>query len=206
LIRHGATVLTHCNTGSLATGGIGSALGVVKTAHWSGNPVRVFVDETRPLLQGARLTAWELRRQSIPHEVIVDGAAAGLIARGDVGAVLVGADRIAANGDVANKVGTYGLALAAAAHAVPFYVVAPVSTIDPHTASGVDIVIEERTEAEVLTAAGVATAPSGSAGRNPAFDVTPAHLVTAIVTEAAVLRPPYDAAIAGVAKIPAAAR
>ena len=136
LIADGATVLTHCNTGSLATGGIGTALGVIKTAHRQGKRIRVLVDETRPLLQGARLTAWELQQEGIPFEIIVDGAAAGIIARGEVQAVIVGADRIAANGDTANKVGTYGLALAARAHDVPFYVVAPVSTIDPETASG----------------------------------------------------------------------
>jgi len=196
LIGEGWTVLTHCNTGALATGGIGTALGVVKMAHWRGAGVRVLVDETRPLLQGARLTAWELGREGVPHEVIVDAAAAGLIARGRVQAVLVGADRIAANGDVANKVGTYGLALAAQAHGVPLYVVAPASTIDAATADGAGIELEERDEDEVLTVAGTRVAPARSAARNPAFDVTPALLVTAIVTERGVLRPPLDAAIA----------
>lgn len=203
LIADGATVLTHCNTGSLATGGIGSALGVIKTAHRQGKRVRVLVDETRPLLQGARLTAWELQQESIPFEIVVDGAAAGLIARGEVQAVFVGADRIAANGDTANKLGTYGLALAAAATQpeaavphVPFFVVAPVSTIDPKTASGAGIVIEDRGEEEVLSFAGARTAPDGAAARNPAFDVTPSHLITAIVTECGVLGPPFGEAIA----------
>jgi methylthioribose-1-phosphate isomerase len=195
LIDDGATVLTHCNTGSLATGGIGSALGVVKTAHWQGKRIRVLVDETRPLLQGARLTAWELAREGIPHEVIVDSAAAGLIARGQVQAVLVGADRIAANGDTANKVGTYGLALAAQAHGVPFYVVAPASTIDAAVASGDAIVIEERDAEEVTSFGSARSAPRGAAARNPAFDVTPQHLISAIVTERGVLRPPFGAAI-----------
>jgi methylthioribose-1-phosphate isomerase len=195
LIEAGATVLTHCNTGSLATGGIGTALGVVKTAHWQAKGISVFVDETRPLLQGARLTAWELAREGIPHELIVDSAAAGLIARGRVQAVVVGADRIAANGDAANKVGTYGLALAAQAHGVPFYVVAPASTIDAQTARGSDIVIEERDGDEVTSFALARTAPDGTAALNPAFDVTPAHLITAIVSERGVLRAPYGAAI-----------
>ena len=189
LIEPGSTILTHCNAGSLATGGIGSALGVVKTAHWQGKHVRVLVGETRPLLQGARLTAWELAREGISYDVIVDSAAAGLIARGDVQAIVVGADRIAANGDVANKVGTYGLALAAHAHGVPLYVVAPVSTIDLDAPNGGAITIEERDADEVLGVAGVSTAPDGSSARNPAFDVTPARLVTAIVTERGVVVP-----------------
>jgi len=195
LLPEGVTVLTHCNTGSLATGGIGSALGVVKTAHWQGKGVRVLVDETRPLLQGSRLTAWELQQEDIPFEIIADGAAASLIARGLVQAVVVGADRIAANGDMANKVGTYGLALAAAAHAVPFYVVAPISTIDQATGSGDEIEIEERADAEVLSFGEVRVAPAGAAARNPAFDVTPAHLITGIVTERGLLRAPFGEAI-----------
>jgi methylthioribose-1-phosphate isomerase len=198
LIEAGATVLTHCNTGSLATGGIGSALGVVKTAHAEGKGVRVLVDETRPLLQGARLTAWELQQAGIAYEIIADAAAAGLIARGHVQAIAVGADRIAANGDTANKVGTYGLGLAAQAHGVPFYVVAPVSTIDPGTPGEGGIVIEERDAEEVLSFAGARVAPEGARARNPAFDVTPARLITAIVTERGVLRPPFGASIASV--------
>jgi methylthioribose-1-phosphate isomerase len=206
LIPDGATLLTHCNTGSLATGGIGSALGVIKTAHRHGKAVRVLVDETRPLLQGARLTAWELAAEGVPYEVIVDSAAAWLIARGLLHAVIVGADRIAANGDVANKVGTYGLALAARARHVPFYVVAPWSTIDRATSSGDGITIEDRDGAEVLYVAGTRVSPEGAAARNPAFDVTPAALVTAIVTECGVLRPPYGAAISAVTPEPAVAR
>ncbi|MFI5178858.1 MAG: S-methyl-5-thioribose-1-phosphate isomerase [Vicinamibacterales bacterium] len=206
LIERSATVLTHCNAGSLATGGIGTALGVVKTAHWQGKRISVLVDETRPLLQGARLTAWELAREGIPHELIVDSAAAGLIARGRLQAVIVGADRIAANGDAANKVGTYGLALAAHAHGVPFYVVAPVSTIDLETARGGDIVIEERDAAEVTSFASARTAPDATPARNPAFDVTPSHLITAIVTERGVLRAPYAPAIAATTQPAAAAR
>jgi methylthioribose-1-phosphate isomerase len=196
LIEDGATVLTHCNTGSLATGGIGSALGVIKTAHAQGKRIEVLADETRPLLQGARLTAWELSRAGIPHRVIADGAAAGIIARGGVQAIFVGADRIAATGDTANKVGTYGLALAARAHGVPFYAVAPVSTIDPVTPSGAGIAIEERAEDEVLTFASARTAPAGARALNPAFDVTPAALIAAIITERGVLRVPYGDAIA----------
>ncbi len=189
LIERGSTILTHCNAGSLATGGIGSALGIVKTAHWQGKRVRALVGETRPLLQGARLTAWELAREGIPYEIIVDFAAAGLIARGSVQAIVVGADRIAANGDVANKVGTYGLALAARAHGVPLYVVAPISTIDFATPNGAAIAIEDRDPDEVLSFAGANIAPAGSAARNPAIDITPPHLVTAIITERAVVRP-----------------
>jgi methylthioribose-1-phosphate isomerase len=196
LISDGATVLTHCNTGALATGGIGSALGAIKTAHWQGKHVRVLVDETRPLLQGSRLTAWELARERIPHEIIVDGAAAGLIARGEVDAIFVGADRIAANGDTANKVGTYGLALAAQAHSVPFYVVAPWSTIDEATAAGEAIIVEERSAAEVISFAGAIAAPTGASARNPAFDITPAGLITGIITERGVLTAPFERNIA----------
>jgi methylthioribose-1-phosphate isomerase len=206
LIDEGATVLTHCNTGALATGGIGTALGVIKTAHAQGKRLRVLVDETRPLLQGARLTAWELAQEQIPHKIIVDAAAASLIAAGAVGAVLVGADRITANGDVANKIGTYALALAAHAHDVPFYVVAPTSTIDRVTATGSDIAIEQRDPAEVLTLAQTRVAPGSSDALNPAFDVTPGALVSAIITECGILRPPYDRSLAGATIELAAAR
>jgi methylthioribose-1-phosphate isomerase len=202
----GLTLLTHCNTGTLATGGIGSALGVIKIAHRRGLVGEVLVDETRPLLQGARLTSWELAQEGVPHRIIVDGAAAGLIARGMVDAVFVGADRFAANGDAANKVGTYGLALACHAHGVPFYVVAPVSTIDAETATGADIEIEEREEDETLSAGGSRIAPEDARAMNPAFDVTPAHLITAIVTERGVLRAPYAEAIASVTRTAAVAR
>ena len=183
LIRPGTRVLTHCNTGALATGGYGSALGAVRAAWEAGRVEHVWVDETRPLLQGGRLTAWELEQLGIPFSVIVDGAAAALMSAGEVDAVLTGADRIAANGDVANKVGTYGLAVSTAHHGLRFYVVAPTSTIDPRAATGADIPIEERDPAEVSTR---------FAARNPAFDVTPAALVTAIVTEAGVHRAPYS--------------
>jgi methylthioribose-1-phosphate isomerase len=184
--RAGDRALTHCNTGALATGGFGTAGGVLRAAWDRGRLSQVWVDETRPLLQGARLTAWELRRAGIPHRVVADSAAGGLIARGLVDRIVVGADRIAANGDVANKVGTYPLAVLAARHGVPFYVAAPVSTIDRSMPSGAEIPIEERDPAEV-TADGDAF--------NPAFDVTPAELVTAIFTEAGVLEPPYQQSI-----------
>jgi methylthioribose-1-phosphate isomerase len=186
----GDRALTHCNTGALATGGLGTAGGVLRAAWQQGRLAQVWVDETRPLLQGARLTAWELGRLGIPFRVIADAAAGGLLASGDVDRIVVGADRIAANGDVANKVGTYPLAVLAARHAIPFYVAAPVSTIDPHTPSGERIPIEERDPAEV----------SGDADAfNPAFDVTSAELVTALITERGVLEPPYEESIARVA-------
>jgi methylthioribose-1-phosphate isomerase len=185
----GDRALTHCNTGPLATGGFGTAGGVLHAAWDQGRLAQVWVDETRPLLQGARLTAWELGRAGIPFRVVTDSAAGGLMARGLVDRVVVGADRIAANGDVANKVGTYPLAVLAARHDIPFYVAAPVSTIDPATPSGAEIPIEEREPAEV-TADGHAF--------NPAFDVTPAELVTAIFTEAGALEPPYGESIASV--------
>jgi methylthioribose-1-phosphate isomerase len=182
LFESGTRALTHCNAGALATGGYGTACGVLRAAWESGRLAEVWVDETRPLLQGARLTAWELRRAGIPHRVVADSAAGSLMARGLVDRVVVGADRIAANGDVANKVGTYPLAVLAARHGVPFYVAAPLSTIDLATPHGDAIPIEERDPAEVL---------EGGGAFNPAFDVTPAELVTAIVCEAGVLEPPY---------------
>jgi methylthioribose-1-phosphate isomerase len=188
--QEGDRALTHCNTGALATGGYGTAGGVLRAAWERGRLARVWVDETRPLLQGARLTAWELRRAGIPFRVVADAAAGGLMARGLVDRVVVGADRIAANGDVANKIGTYPLAVLAARHGVPFYVAAPVSTIDPRTPNGGAIPIEERDPDEVTEDADAF---------NPAFDVTPAELVTAVFTEAGVLEPPYGEAIARVA-------
>jgi methylthioribose-1-phosphate isomerase len=191
LVGEGATVLTHCNTGRLATCGDGTALAVLYAAFRQGRRFRVLAGETRPLLQGARLTALELAAAGIPVELIVDGAAAGLIARGAVDVALVGADRIAANGDFANKVGTYGIALACAAHRVPFYAVAPRSTFDATLATGAGIPIEERSAAEVLELGGVPTAARGIPARNPAFDVTPAHLLTGIVTDHGLLRPPF---------------
>ena len=186
LFGEGTRALTHCNTGALATGGIGTACGVLRVAWELGRLAEVWVDETRPLLQGARLTAWELRQAGIPHRVVADSAAGSLMAQGRVDRVIVGADRIAANGDVANKVGTYPLAVLADRHGVPFYVAAPLSTIDLATPDGSAIPIEERDPAEVVT---------GADAFNPAFDVTPAELITAIVTEAGVLEPPYSASI-----------
>ena len=187
LFESGTRALTHCNAGALATGGYGTAGGVLRAAWESGRLAEVWVDETRPLLQGARLTAWELRQAGIPHRVVADSAAGSLMARGLVDRVVVGADRVAANGDVANKVGTYPLAVLAQRHDVPFYVAAPLSTIDPATPNGAAIPIEERDPGEVL---------AGGEAFNPAFDVTPAELVTAIVTEAGVLEAPYSESIA----------
>ncbi len=192
LIPEGANVLTHCNTGMLCTAGIGTAFGALWCAHLAGKGVHVWVDETRPLLQGARITAWELDRLGVPFTLIPDAAAASLIASGRVDAVILGSDRIAANGDVANKVGTYPLAVLASRHGVPFYVVAPTSTVDLTTSSGADIAIEERDPGEVTHALGTPLAPEGAAGYNPAFDVTPAELVTAIVTERGIVRPPFE--------------
>jgi methylthioribose-1-phosphate isomerase len=186
----GDRALTHCNTGPLATAGYGSAAGVLRSAWEQGRLDQVWVDETRPLNQGARLTTWELERIGIPFRLVTDSSAGALMTRGLVDRIVVGADRIAANGDVANKVGTYPLAVLAARHGVPFYVAAPVSTIDPATPDGAAIPIEERDPSEL---------GAGVPAVNLAFDVTPAELVTAIVTEAGVLEPPYDEAIAGVA-------
>jgi len=183
LFPPGSRALTHCNAGGLATGGYGSAVGALRTAAERGLLERVLVDETRPLLQGARLTAWELEQAGIPHAVIADAAAGSLMARGEVDLVVTGADRIAANGDTANKIGTYSLAVLAAHHAIPFYVVAPSSTLDPATPDGSRIPIEERDPAEVS---------ERFPARNPAFDVTPASLITAIVTERGVHRPPFE--------------
>jgi methylthioribose-1-phosphate isomerase len=190
LLPDGA-VLTHCNAGALATGGYGTALGVVRAACAAGRRLRVFADETRPFLQGARLTAWELQRSGIEVVVITDNMAAHLMARGEIQSVIVGADRIARNGDTANKIGTYGVALAARAHDLPFFVAAPRSTIDLAISDGSRIPIEERDAREVTTLGERMLTPPGVAVRNPAFDVTPASLITAIVTEAGIARPPY---------------
>jgi methylthioribose-1-phosphate isomerase len=187
LFGPGTRALTHCNAGGLATGGYGSAVGALRTAWERGSIERVWVDETRPLLQGSRLTAWELEVAGIPHAVIADSAAASLMAAGDVDCVVTGADRIAANGDTANKIGTYSLAVLAAHHGIPLYVVAPTSTVDLATATGAEIPIEERAAAEITTR---------FAARNPAFDVTPANLITAIVTEHGVHRTPYAQSLA----------
>ncbi len=195
LIGTGDTVLTHCNTGRLATAGDGTALAVLFAAWRKGTRFSVLADETRPLLQGARLTALELAAAGIPVQVVADGAAAGLIARRQVSLAIVGADRIATNGDFANKVGTYGVALACAAHGVPFYVTAPASTFDPDLEDGHLIPIEERDATEVTTFAGRPVVAAGIGARNPAFDVTPAGLVTAFVTDHGLLRPPFGPAI-----------
>jgi methylthioribose-1-phosphate isomerase len=192
LLPPAARVLTHCNAGALATGGYGSALGVVRAAHARDPQLHVWVDETRPLLQGSRLTAWELGEDGIPHTLLADAAAGQLFARGLVDAVVFGADRIAANGDAANKIGSYTLSVLAAAHGVPCYVVAPSSTIDPALATGGEIPIEERDGAEVASLAGNALAPADTPVANPAFDVTPAANITAIVTEAGVHRAPFS--------------
>jgi methylthioribose-1-phosphate isomerase len=191
LVPAGARILTHCNAGALATAGYGTALGVVRSAHREGKVALVWVDETRPVMQGSRLTAWECVREGIPHRLIADVAAASVMARGEVDLVVTGADRIAANGDTANKIGTYALAVLARHHGVPFYIAAPFSTIDPALASGGAIPIEERDGAEVRGVAGRATAPDASPVFNPAFDVTPAALISAIITERGVFRPPY---------------
>jgi methylthioribose-1-phosphate isomerase len=188
LLEPGTRALTHCNAGALATGGVGTALGAIREGFERGLVAHVLVDETRPLLQGARLTAWELERAGIPCSVVADAAAGSLIARGEVDSVFTGADRIAANGDTANKIGTYPLAVLADRHEVPFYVVAPSSTVDPNARSGADIPIEERDPAEVS---------ERFPARNPAFDVTPASLVTAIVTEEGVHRAPFADSLAG---------
>jgi methylthioribose-1-phosphate isomerase len=192
LVPQGARILTHCNAGGLATAGYGTALGVVRAAVEAGKRPFVWVDETRPVLQGARLTAWELAKEGIPHTVIADVAAASMMARGEVDLIVVGADRIAVNGDTANKIGTYGLAVLAQAHGLPFYVAAPFSTIDPAIPDGTAIPIEERDAREVQELAGQRIVPAASPARNPAFDVTPARLITAVVTERGVFRPPYD--------------
>jgi methylthioribose-1-phosphate isomerase len=188
-------LLTHCNTGPLACGQFGTALGVIQVAHNRERTMQVFVDETRPYLQGARLTAWELTQAGIPHTLVADVAAGWLMANDFLDAILVGADRIAANGDTANKVGTYPLAVLAARHGVPFYVVAPTSTIDLATANGRDIPIERRPPSEVLMFRGQRIAPLQTGALNPAFDVTPAELITAIVTEEGALRPPYEESV-----------
>lgn len=188
-------VLTHCNTGPLACGQFGTALGVVQVAHHDERPIHVWVDETRPYLQGARLTAWELAQAGVPHTLIPDVAAGHLMARGEVDVVIVGADRIAADGDTANKVGTYQLAILAAHHGIPFYIAAPISTVDLATPDGAAIPIEERRADEVLVIRGQRIAPAGTEVRNPSFDVTPASLITGIITDEGVLRAPYDEAL-----------
>jgi methylthioribose-1-phosphate isomerase len=193
LVPSGARILTHCNTGMLCTAGIGTALGVVIAAHREGRGVHVWVDETRPLWQGARLTAWELGRLQIPRTLLADGAAASLMAGGKVDLVITGADRIAADGSAANKIGTYGLAVLARHHGIPFVIAAPTSTVDLATPTGADIRIEDRDPAEVTTPYGLPVAEPDTPTANPAFDVTPPGLISALVTERGVVREP-DAA------------
>ena len=193
LIPDGSTVLTHCNAGGLATGGIGTALAPIYLAHEAGRRVHVFVDETRPLLQGARLTAWELSEAGVSCTIVADAAAGALLREARVSIIVVGADRIAANGDFANKIGTYTLAVLAFHHGVPFYCAAPSSTIDLAVASGADIPIEHRSPDEVTTFAGRPIAPAGVRALNPAFDVTPARYVTGYITDRGLLRPPFGA-------------
>lgn len=196
LFEPGDRVLTHCNAGALATAGYGTAVGVITSAFRRGALSHVWVDETRPLLQGARLTAWELERLGIPFRVITDSSAGALFSRGLIDRVVVGADRIAANGDTANKIGTYTVAVLAHRHGVPFYVAAPLSTIDSHTPTGTSIPIEERSPDEVHEVFGTRITPAGAAALNLAFDVTPHELIAAIITEAGVLRPPFTESIA----------
>jgi methylthioribose-1-phosphate isomerase len=197
LLGKHATVLTHCNAGALATAGYGTALGVIRAAVEEGKQIAVFADETRPYLQGARLTAWELQQDGIDVTLITDSMAGHFFQQKRFDAVVVGADRIAANGDAANKIGTYTLAVLASAHGVPFYVAVPTSTIDLATPNGAAIPIEERSAREVTEIEGSRIAPEGIAVRHPAFDVTPAKLITAIITDRGVLRPPYEESLRG---------
>jgi methylthioribose-1-phosphate isomerase len=195
LIPNGARILTHCNAGALATGGHGTALGVIRSAFSAGKKVLVYVDETRPYLQGSRLTAWELMQEHIPMILICDNMAGFFMAQWEIDLVLVGADRIAANGDTANKIGTYGLSVLSQAHEIPFYVAAPLSTFDPSKKSGAEIPIEFRGEEEVKTFQGISVAPEGTKAANPAFDITPGHHISCFITEAGILRPPYPESI-----------
>jgi methylthioribose-1-phosphate isomerase len=192
LIAEGDSVLTHCNTGMLATAGIGTALAPIYLAHNAGKKLHVFVDETRPVLQGARLTAWELQHAGVPLTLIADNMAGSFMRQGRINVVFVGADRIAANGDVANKIGTYAVAVLARVHAIPFYVAAPTSTIDLALASGEDIPVEQRNPDEVTSIQGKSIAPVGVLAANPAFDITPAEYISAIITEKGIVRAPYE--------------
>ena len=200
LVPADARILTHCNAGALATAGYGTALGVIRAAAEGGKKVAVFADETRPFLQGARLTAWELVKDGIDTTVITDNMTASMMRQANIDLVVVGADRIAANGDVANKIGTYGVAVLAKEHGIPFYVAAPLSTIDLNTADGSGIPIEERNDREVTHVGSYRVTPVGARIRNPAFDVTPAKYVTAIVTEQGIARAPYDASLAALVR------
>lgn len=199
LLPENCTILTHCNTGSLATAGYGTALGVIRSAFAEGKLKQVFADETRPYLQGARLTMWELMKDNIPSVLVSDNMAAYLMQQGEVQAVIVGADRIAANGDTANKIGTYGLAVLARHHGIPFYVAAPMSTVDMQTNDGSEIPIEERSTEEVVLVRETRIAPEGALARHPAFDVTPGELITAIITERGVVKPPYRTSLGALA-------
>jgi len=194
LFEDGDTVLTHCNAGGLATAGYGTALGVIRAAFEEGKRISVISDETRPLNQGSRITSWELKKLGVPVTLITDNAAGALMRRGDVKKVIVGADRIAANGDTANKIGTYSVAVLAKHHGIPFYVAAPVSTIDMSIKAGAEIPIEERDPSEVTSICGVPVAPDGIAVRNPAFDVTPHELISAVITECGTATEPYEQA------------
>lgn len=200
LIAGGDSILTHCNAGALATASFGTALGVIYAARDQGKKLHVYVDETRPVLQGARLTAWELKKEKIPFTLITDNMAGFLMQQGKIDKIITGADRIAANGDTANKIGTYSVAVLAKAHRIPFYIAAPLSTIDTSIKSGSAIPIEERKADEVTTFKGIRSAPEGSKVYNPAFDVTPARFIFAIITEKGILRKPYQASIARVHK------
>lgn len=200
LVPDHKTVLTHCNAGALATAGYGTALGVIRAAIEAGKTIDVYADETRPFLQGARLTVWELQQDSIPTTLITDNMSGYFMAKGGIGCVVVGADRIASNGDVANKIGTYTVAVLAKEHGVPFYVAAPISTLDMTLASGREIPIEQRNAKEVTEVFGVPVAPENTTVQNPAFDVTPAKYVTAIITERGVAYPPFEQSLAGLMK------
>ena len=200
LIKDGWTVLTHCNTGPLATSGYGTALGVIMAAHRQGKKIKVLVDETRPLLQGARLTTWELKKAGVPLKLITDSMAGHFMKLGRVDCVITGADRIAANGDAANKIGTYTLAVLAKENKIPFYIAAPVSTIDPSLKTGDEIPIEERNGKEVTHFQGIPIAPEGITALNPAFDVTPHKYITAIITDKGIIKKPYAAGIKSIIK------
>jgi methylthioribose-1-phosphate isomerase len=203
LVPQSARILTHCNAGALATAGYGTALGVIRAAVEQGKTIAVMADETRPFLQGARLTAWELVKDGIDTTVITDNMTASMMRQGNLDLVVVGADRIAANGDVANKIGTYGVAVLAREHGIPFYVAAPISTVDLETPDGGHIPIEERNDREVTHVGAVRITPEGARVRNPAFDVTPAKFVTAIITERGIARPSYEVSLAELCRTPA---
>ena len=200
LLADGDNILTHCNAGALATAGYGTALGVIRAAHEQGKKLRVYVDETRPVLQGARLTAWEMQKEKIPAILITDNMAGFLMQQGKIDKIMVGADRIAANGDTANKIGTYSLAVLAKAHGIPFYVAAPLSTFDFSLKAGVAIPIEERSGDEVAHFRGISTAPRGMKVYNPAFDLTPARYISAIITEEGIMTKPYRSSLARIAR------